>query len=393
MVRVCATNNFREGGLVVNGLAPIIAPLETEAIMSSAEQRIRQQLGGFIPDDLGVSLTSVDAIESLTVDDSTVHARIVLGFPIDGIREHLMTQIREHVSEVLGGRELALDLTAKIIPHRAQSSLPAMDQVANVIAIASGKGGVGKSTTAVNLALALQAEGARVGLLDADVFGPSQPLMLGLPDGTRPEVLEGKYFVPVDAYGLQTMSMGYLTTKQTPVVWRGPKASGALVQMMEQTRWHQLDYLLVDLPPGTGDIQLTLAQKIPVAGAVVITTPQDIALLDAIKGVEMFRKVDIRVLGIVENMAVHICSQCGHHEHVFGQGGGEKMASEYHTEVLAALPLSLRIREQADSGEPMVAACPDSEEAGLYRQAARRLAARLSLTEGGKRAFPKVTQH
>ena len=361
--------------------------------MSSAEQRIRQQLGGFIPDDLGVSLKSVDAIESLTVDDSSVHARIVLGFPIDGIRERLVGQIREHLSEELEGRELTLELAAEIIPHRAQSSLPAMDQVANVIAIASGKGGVGKSTTAVNLALALQAEGARVGLLDADVFGPSQPLMLGLPDGTRPEVLEGKYFVPVDAYGLQTMSMGYLTTKQTPVVWRGPKASGALVQMMEQTRWHQLDYLLVDLPPGTGDIQLTLAQKIPVAGAVVITTPQDIALLDAIKGVEMFRKVDIRVLGIVENMAVHICSQCGHHEHVFGQGGGEKMAIEYHTEVLAALPLSLRIGEQADSGEPMVAACPDSEEAGLYRQAARRLAARLSLTEGGKRAFPKVTQH
>ena len=256
--------------------------------MSSAEQRIRQQLGGFIPDDLGVSLTSVDAIESLTVDDSSVHARIVLGFPIDGIRERLVGQIREHLSEELEGRELTLELAAEIIPHRAQSSLPAMDQVANVIAIASGKGGVGKSTTAVNLALALQAEGARVGLLDADVFGPSQPLMLGLPDGTRPEVLEGKYFVPVDAYGLQTMSMGYLTTKQTPVVWRGPKASGALVQMMEQTRWHQLDYLLVDLPPGTGDIQLTLAQKIPVAGAVVITTPQDTALLDAIKGVEMF---------------------------------------------------------------------------------------------------------
>lgn len=361
--------------------------------MSSTEQRIRQQLGEFIPDDLGASLASVNAIETLAVDDNTVCARIVLGFPIEGVRENLEEQIRTHLAPVLEGRTLDLALTAVVTPHRAQSSLPALDQVANVIAIASGKGGVGKSTTAVNLALALQAEGARVGLLDADVFGPSQPLMLGKPEGTRPQVLEGKYFVPVEAYGLQTMSMGYLTTQQTPVVWRGPKASGALVQMMEQTRWHELDYLLVDLPPGTGDIQLTLAQKIPVAGAVIITTPQDIALLDAIKGVEMFRKVDIRVLGIVENMAVHICSQCGHQEHVFGQGGGEKMAGDYDTEVLAALPLSLRIREQADSGEPVVAACPESEEAALYRQAARRMAARLSLTEAGKRAFPKITQH
>ena len=361
--------------------------------MHSAEQRIRQQLGHFIPEDLGVSLESIGAVSNVSVSESQVSAEVVLGYPLEGVKASLEAKIGEHLADALEGRALSLSLRSQVVPHRAQSSLPALDQVANVIAVASGKGGVGKSTTAVNLALALQAEGARVGLLDADVFGPSQPLMLGKPDGTRPEVLGGKVFVPVEAYGLQTMSMGYLTTKQTPVVWRGPKASGALVQMMEQTRWKQLDYLLVDLPPGTGDIQLTLAQKIPVAGAVVITTPQDIALLDAIKGVEMFRKVDIRVLGIVENMAVHICSHCGHQEHVFGQGGGQRMAQDYDTEVLAALPLSLKIREQADSGEPVVAACPDSEEAGLYRQAARRMAARLSLTEAGKRAFPKITQH
>ena len=361
--------------------------------MHSAEQRIRQQLGHFIPEDLGVSLESIGAVSNVSVSESQVSAEVVLGYPLEGVKASLEAKIGEHLADALEGRALSLSLRSQVVPHRAQSSLPALDQVANVIAVASGKGGVGKSTTAVNLALALQAEGARVGLLDADVFGPSQPLMLGKPDGTRPEVLDGKVFVPVEAYGLQTMSMGYLTTKQTPVVWRGPKASGALVQMMEQTRWKQLDYLLVDLPPGTGDIQLTLAQKIPVAGAVVITTPQDIALLDAIKGVEMFRKVDIRVLGIVENMAVHICSHCGHQEHVFGQGGGQRMAQDYDTEVLAALPLSLRIREQADSGEPVVAACPDSEEAGLYRQAARRMAARLSLTSKGRRAFPKVTQH
>lgn len=361
--------------------------------MGTAEQAIRQQLGQFVPEDLGVSLDQAGVDVALTVTDDSVSVALTLGYPCKGAEAQIEEQLRDALADPLGHRQLSLEIKTRIVPHRTQSDMPALDQVANVIAVASGKGGVGKSTTAVNLALALQAEGARVGLLDADVFGPSQPVMLGKPDGTRPEVLDGKTFVPVEAYGLQTMSMGYLTTKQTPVVWRGPKASGALVQMMEQTRWQQLDYLLVDLPPGTGDIQLTLAQKIPVAGAVVITTPQDIALLDAIKGVEMFRKVDIRVLGIVENMAVHICSECGHQEHVFGQGGGERMARDYDTEVLAALPLSLRIREQADNGKPVVAACPDSDEAALYRKAARRLAARLSLTGQGKRAFPKITQH
>ena len=361
--------------------------------MGTAEQAIRQQLGQFVPEDLGVSLDQAGVDMALTVTDERVSVALTLGYPCKGVEAQIEEQLRDALADPLGHRQLSLEIKTRIVPHRTQSDMPALDQVANVIAVASGKGGVGKSTTAVNLALALQAEGARVGLLDADVFGPSQPVMLGKPDGTRPEVLDGKTFVPVEAYGLQTMSMGYLTTKQTPVVWRGPKASGALVQMMEQTRWQQLDYLLVDLPPGTGDIQLTLAQKIPVAGAVVITTPQDIALLDAIKGVEMFRKVDIRVLGIVENMAVHICSECGHQEHVFGQGGGERMARDYDTEVLAALPLSLRIREQADNGKPVVAACPDSDEAALYRKAARRLAARLSLTGQGKRAFPKITQH
>ncbi len=361
--------------------------------MNEKEQRIRQQLGDFIPDDLGVSLDHVSAVSAFQVSEESVSATVMLGFPCESIRGALIDALHAHMAPVLETRSLSLNVESHIVPHRAQSSLPARDQVANIIAVASGKGGVGKSTSAVNLALALQAEGARVGLLDADVFGPSQPLMLGLPDGTRPQLLEGKFFVPVDAYGLQTMSMGYLTTQQTPVVWRGPKASGALVQMMEQTRWHELDYLLVDLPPGTGDIQLTLAQKIPVAGAVVITTPQDIALLDAIKGVEMFRKVDIRVLGILENMAMHVCSQCGHQEAIFGEGGGGKMAAQYDTELLAALPLSLRIREQADKGEPVVHAFPDSEEAALYRVAARRMAARLSLTEAGNRAFPNIVQH
>ncbi|CUR45700.1 Scaffold protein for [4Fe-4S] cluster assembly ApbC, MRP-like [Alloalcanivorax xenomutans] len=362
--------------------------------MAEVEQAVRQVLGDLIPEDLQTDLISAGALSALRVDQDQVRLEISLGYPCASVLPALRERIRAAVEEVIEGRRLLLAVTVAIKPHRAQGGMPAMAQVTNVIAVASGKGGVGKSTTAVNLALALSREGARVGILDADIFGPSQPLMLGLPEGTRPQVRDGNRFVPVEALGLQSMSMGYLITEQTPVVWRGPKASGALTQMMQQTLWHQLDYLIVDLPPGTGDIVLTLAQKVPVAGAVVVTTPQDIALLDATKGVEMFRKVDVRVLGIIENMAVHVCSQCGHQEHVFGEGGARRLADRYHTEVLGALPLSLKIREQADSGRPTVAAEPDSPEAALYLAAARRLAARLSLTEEGKRGFPKVvTQH
>jgi ATP-binding protein involved in chromosome partitioning len=268
--------------------------------------------------------------------------------------------------------------------------MAALDQVSNIIAISSGKGGVGKSTTTVNLALSLQAEGARVGILDADVFGPSLPLMMGIEDGRRPKLKDNKLFIPIEAHGMQTMSMGYLIDEGTPVVFRGPKASGALLQLVEQTLWQKLDYLLIDMPPGTGDIQLTLAQRVPVAGAVVVTTPQDIALLDAIKGIEMFRKTDIRVLGIVENMAMHVCSQCDHVEHIFGEGGGEKVASRYDTTLLGSLPLSRTIREQADGGRPTAIAAPDSAEAQVYLQVARNMAARLSLIGVGQRAFPRV---
>lgn len=360
--------------------------------MTSTEQAVRQSLCELIPDELQADLVSAGCLTELAETPHTLRLGITLGYPCASTLEALRERIAATVAPHLGGRTLDLDLRVAIKVHRTQNDMPALDQVANIIAVASGKGGVGKSTTAVNLALALSAEGARVGLLDADIFGPSQPLMLGLADGTRPEVLEGDRFVPVPAHGLQTMSMGYLMTRQTPVVWRGPKASGALTQMMLQTLWRDLDYLFIDLPPGTSDIQLTLAQKIPVAGAVVVTTPQDIALMDAIKGVEMFRKVDIRVLGIVENMAVHVCSNCGHEEHVFGQGGAQRMSTTYDTPVLGSLPLSIRIREQADGGVPTVVAEPDSPEGLLYRQAARRMAARLSLTRLGRRSFPKVAQ-
>lgn len=262
-------------------------------------------------------------------------------------------------------------------------------EIKYIIGVASGKGGVGKSTTAVNLALALAANGAKVGILDADIYGPSVPMMLGLPDGTRPQVEEEKYFLPVPAHGIVSMSMGYLVTEQTPMVWRGPMATGALMQMLNQTRWGALDYLVVDMPPGTGDIQLTLAQKASMAGAVIVTTPQDIALLDARKAIEMFSKVKIPVLGIVENMAMHRCSQCGHEEPIFGEGGGQRVAAQYQTEVLGSLPLDRLIREQVDGGTPSVIAEPEGSAAQRYGEIAERIAVLLSGTD--RSGGPQIT--
>lgn len=264
-----------------------------------------------------------------------------------------------------------------------------MNGVKKIIAVASGKGGVGKSTTSVNLALALQKEGAKVGLLDADIYGPSQQVMLGVAEGTRPEQQGQEYLLPVMAHGLQTMSMGYLVTEKTPMVWRGPMAGGALTQLLTQTLWQDLDYLVIDMPPGTGDIQLTLSQKVAVDGAVIVTTPQDIALLDAQKGIEMFAKVNVPVLGIVENMAVHICSECGHREHLFGDGGGERIATEYGVPLLGALPLSLGIRKNSDAGTPIVAVDPDGDVATMYREIARNVMAQLPVDEAAQ-SFPEI---
>ncbi|MFO7549816.1 MAG: iron-sulfur cluster carrier protein ApbC [Haliea sp.] len=276
--------------------------------------------------------------------------------------------------------------------HPPTNLRPAMNKIKYIIAVASGKGGVGKSTTAVNLALALQVLGARVGLLDADIYGPSQQRMLGIAEGTRPEQKDGQWLLPVMAHGLKTMSMAYLSSERTPMVWRGPMAGGALVQMLEQTLWGELDYLVIDMPPGTGDIQLTLSQKATVAGAVIVTTPQDIALLDAQKGIEMFRKVDVPILGIIENMAVHICSQCGHAEHIFGSAGGERVAREYGVPLLASLPLTLAIREQTDAGTPTVVAAPEAAESGLYVDAARAIQATLEGSgDSAVQSFPNIS--
>ncbi|MEQ8485402.1 MAG: iron-sulfur cluster carrier protein ApbC [Pseudomonadales bacterium] len=300
---------------------------------------------------------------------------VTLGYPAAGMHDELARRL----AEFLGVDHVDLELDFRPPPGRGPG------RVGNIIAVASGKGGVGKSTTAVNLALALDREGARVGLLDADIYGPSQGMMLGVPPSQRPEVVsrpgkggaEQKFFQPIKAHGIQAMSMSFLVTEKTPMVWRGPMVSGALQQLLTQTLWDDLDYLIVDMPPGTGDIQLTLSQQVPVAGAVIVTTPQDIALLDAIKGIEMFRKVDIPVLGVIENMSVFRCPHCGEDSPIFGSGGGERIAHEFATPLLGRLPLTLAIREQADGGTPTVAHDPDGDIAGIYRDAARRLAAEL----------------
>jgi ATP-binding protein involved in chromosome partitioning len=301
---------------------------------------------------------------------------IELGYPaksqFDAIRASVIGTLRA----LPGVGNVSVNVYTKVISHTVQRGLKLMPNVKNIIAVASGKGGVGKSTTAVNLALALAAEGASVGLLDADIYGPSQPMKLGV--SGRPETKDGKSMEPMENHGVQVSSIGFLIDPDEPMVWRGPMVTQALQQLLEQTNWRDLDYLIVDMPPGTGDIQLTLSQKVPVTGAVIVTTPQDIALLDARKGLKMFEKVGIPILGIVENMSTHICSNCGHTEAIFGQGGGEKMCKDFGVEFLGALPLTMAIREQADSGKPTVVADPDGQVAAIYKEIARKIAVQVS---------------
>ncbi len=361
-------------------------------MFGSTEKRIQKALSALRIDDLATDLAGAGIAVEVKMAGKRALVTLVAGFPCAGLRDALVAAVKAAAVEA-GAESAEVALQVRIQPHQAQQEIPSLDAVKNVIAVASGKGGVGKSTTAVNLALALAAEGARVGILDADVTGPSQQMMLGVPDGRRPQVKDQKFFVPVLAHGLQSMSMGYLADQVTAIVWRGPKLAGALTQLTMDTLWDELDYLVVDMPPGTGDIQLTLAQRIPVAGAVIVTTPQDVATMDARRGIEMFRKVDIAVLGVVENMAMHVCSNCGHVEHIFGSGGGERIARDYQSELLGSLPLDVRIREQADGGRPSVIAEPDGPLAQAYRRIARRLAARLAARPvAGKRAFPRVVQ-
>ena len=311
----------------------------------------------------------------MRVDGSDVSVDVELGYPaasqIDGIRRAVIDALK-----AAGAGNVSANVTMKIVAHTVQRGLKVMPNVKNIIAVASGKGGVGKSTVAANLALALAAEGARVGVLDADIYGPSQPTMLGI--SGKPESVDGQSMEPMENYGLQMSSIGLLIDVDQPMVWRGPMVTQALQQLLAQTNWKDLDYLVIDLPPGTGDIQLTLAQQVPVTGAVIVTTPQDIALIDAKKGLKMFEKVGIPILGIVENMAVHICSNCGHAEHIFGAEGGAKMAEQYGVEHLGSLPLDIRIREQADAGRPTVVAEPDSAITATYKDIARKVAVRIA---------------
>jgi len=350
---------------------------------------VENALKGYVDPYLDQDLVATKCVKRIQIEGSRVELEVELGFPAAGYRDTLIAALRDRLAALPGGAEVVIRVESKVISHEVQKGLKPLPGVKNIIAVASGKGGVGKSTTAVNLALALSAEGANVGLLDADIYGPSQPRMLGASE--RPESPDGKSLIPVVSHGVQSMSIGYLIEEETPMVWRGPMVTQALEQLLRDTRWQDLDYLIIDLPPGTGDTQLTLSQKVPVSGAIIVTTPQDIALLDARKGLKMFEKVEVPVLGIVENMSIHICSKCGHEEHIFGEGGGQRMAAQYNVPFLGSLPLDIRIREETDSGQPTVVAEPDSRIAGLYRDIARRAAARLSLqAKNYSHKFPTI---
>lgn len=360
--------------------------------MAVDRSAVEAVLKSIVDPHLQQDLLTAKVLRSIEVDAGNVSLALSFGYPFATVKDELHEKITAAIRAIPGVNNVTLSLDWKIEANKVQHGMKSMENVKNIIAISSGKGGVGKSTVAANLALALQQEGARVGLLDADIYGPSQAVMMGVPDDTRPEQYQGQFLLPVNAHGLQTMSMAYLVTEKTPMVWRGPMVSGALQQMLTATYWKGLDYLIIDMPPGTGDIQLTLSQKVPVAGSVIVTTPQNIALQDAVKGIEMFRKVDVPVLGIIENMALHVCSNCQHVEHIFGEGGGEAIASEYDVPLLGALPLSRSIRENADSGKPSVVAEPDGVIAQTYRQIARNVAAKLA--QRGKNyanIFPNIS--
>ncbi len=322
---------------------------------------------------------SAECVKDIRTNGSSVVVDVVLGYAADQFKQGWAQLLQSAVEQVAGVSQAQVNVSWQVSAQPNVGAPDTLAQVRNVIAVASGKGGVGKSTTAANLALALAREGAKVGVLDADIYGPSQGIMFGIPAGTRPAVQNEKLFVPIEAMGVKVMSMAFLTDDNTAMAWRGPMAAGALQQLLTQTLWGDLDYLVVDMPPGTGDIQLTLSQKVSVAGALIVTTPQDIALLDAKKGIEMFRKVNIPVLGVVENMAVHVCSNCGHIEHVFGEGGGERLAEAYEVDLLASMPLSMAIRMQCDGGKPTTEADPESQIAMIYQQLARTVGARLSV--------------
>jgi ATP-binding protein involved in chromosome partitioning len=360
-------------------------------MIDSVGSNLKEALGAFVLPQTGRPLAGPGASFDLERRGAGWLATLRLGFPLAASGGSLIEALRVHCAPALAGASIEFSIVSSIVPHAVQHGLKPLPGAHNLIAVASGKGGVGKSTVAVNFALALAAEGARVGLLDADIYGPSQPRMLGL-RGRRPETKDGKVLEPLVAHGIEAMSIGFLVDEQQPMAWRGPMVTSALNQLLLQTRWGDLDYLIVDMPPGTGDIQLTLAQRVPVSGAVIVTTPQDIALADARKGLEMFQKVHVPVLGVVENMSVHVCSRCGNEERIFGEHGGRNLSEEYGVPLLGSLPLDRRIRQETDEGKPTVAADPMSPIARAFREAALRAAGELAArAKDYSRLFPNIT--
>jgi ATP-binding protein involved in chromosome partitioning len=356
----------------------------------ATQEQLLAALSGVTDPNTGKDFVSTKQLKNLQAEGGAVSFDVELGYPAKSQIPQLRNALIAAAKSVPGVDNVSVNMTTKVIAHSVQRGVQLMPNVKNIIAVASGKGGVGKSTTAVNLALALAAEGAQVGLLDADIYGPSQPMMMGIDQ--RPESEDGKTMEPLENYGVQVMSIGFLVNQDEAMIWRGPMATQALEQLLRQTNWKDLDYLIVDLPPGTGDIQLTLSQRVPMTGAVIVTTPQDIALLDAKKGIRMFEKVGVPILGVVENMAVHVCSNCGHAEHIFGEGGGQRLASEYGTDYLGALPLDIKIRLQADSGKPTVVSEPDGEVAKIYKAVARQVAVKIAQKARDFSAkFPTIT--
>ena len=357
--------------------------------MAVTEQQVQDALRELVDPNTRKDFVSSKSARNIKVEGDNVTVDVLLGYPAKSQIEPIRKAIAAKLRGLPGVGGVTVNVSMKIVSHAVQRGVKLVPGIKNIIAVASGKGGVGKSTTAVNLALALAAEGARVGVLDADIYGPSQPMMLGIRG--RPESKDGKSLEPMEGHGLQAMSIGFLIDVETPMVWRGPMVTQALEQLLRETQWRDIDYLVVDLPPGTGDIQLTLAQRVPVTGAIIVTTPQDIALIDARKGLKMFEKVGVPILGIVENMSLHICSNCGHEERIFGEGGAARMAKDYGVEVLAALPLDIAIREQADSGKPTVVSDPDGRVAGIYKEIARRVAVKIAERQQDHSAvFPKI---
>ncbi|NKB38128.1 MAG: iron-sulfur cluster carrier protein ApbC [Gammaproteobacteria bacterium] len=353
------------------------------------KETIEQALSEVIDVNLKQDLKSAGAIKDIATNGVNANVSLELGYPAEGYKAALSESVKSRLTQLEGIDSVDVDISFNIVSHSVQKGVKPLKNIKNTIAVASGKGGVGKSTTSVNLALALQAEGAKVGILDADIYGPSQPRMLGCQ--AKPDSVDGKSIDPNVSYGIQSMSIGYLINDETPMIWRGPMVTSALEQLLGDTNWSDLDYLVIDLPPGTGDIQLTLCQKIPVSGAMIVTTPQDIALLDARKALKMFEKVEVPVFGIVENMSLHICSSCGHEEAIFGSGGGQQMAEQYAVDLLGSLPLDISIREGVDNGRPTVAMDPDSRITEIYRDIARKTAAKLSLQAKDYSAkFPKI---